>query len=242
MLTESTFLALLGGIVGVGFAFACTRLILRLAFHDQHVAISAMPSLPVLAFTFGASLLTGILFGVAPAWMMAHVDPADALRGAHRSTAHGAGWTQKSLVVTQAALSLVLLCAAGLLTRSLSNMQGQNFGFEVANRYILHLDPSMAGYKQERLPALYRQLRDNLAAIPGVNRVSFGLYTPMEGNNWGETIYIEGQAPPPAGSSQNQTSWLRVTDGYFESIGTKIVKGRTITEQDTASTRKIAVG
>ncbi|MBZ5649260.1 MAG: ABC transporter permease [Acidobacteriia bacterium] len=241
VMTESTFLALLGGIVGVGLAFACTRLILRLAFHDQHVAISAMPSLPVLAFTFGASLLTGILFGVAPAWMMAHVDPADALRGAHRSTAHGAGWTQKTLVVAQAALSLVLLCAAGLLTRSLGNMQGQNFGFEVANRYILHLDPSMAGYKQERLPALYRQLRDNLAAIPGVNRVSFGLYTPMEGNNWGETIYIEGQAPPPAGSSQNQTSWLRVTDGYFESIGTKIVKGRTITEQDTASTRKIAV-
>ena len=98
------------------------------------------------------------------------------------------------------------------------------------------LDISRSG-----LPALYRQLRDNLAAIPGVNRVSFGLYTPMEGNNWGETIYIEGQAPPPAGSSQNQTSWLRVTDGYFESIGTKIVKGRTITEQDTASTRKIAV-
>jgi predicted permease len=241
VMTESTFLALFGGIVGVGLAFACTRLILRLAFHDQHVAISAMPSLPVLAFTFGASLLTGILFGVAPAWMMAHVDPADALRGAHRSTAHGAGWTQKSLVVTQAALSLVLLCAAGLLTRSLSNMQGQNFGFEVANRYILHLDPSMAGYKQEGLPALYRQLRDNLAAIPGVIRVSFGLYTPMEGNNWGETIYIEGQAPPPAGSSQNQTSWVRVTDGYFESIGTKIVKGRAITEQDTASTRKIAV-
>jgi hypothetical protein len=75
VMTESTFLALLGGIVGVGFAFACTRLILRLAFHDQHVAISSMPSLPVLAFTFGASLLTGILFGVAPAWMMAHVDP-----------------------------------------------------------------------------------------------------------------------------------------------------------------------
>ena len=74
-----------------------------------------------------------------------------------------------------------------------------------------------------------------------MNRVSFGLYTPMEGNNWGETVYIEGQAPPPAGSSQNQTSWLSVTDGYFESIGTKIVKGRTITEQDTASTRKIAV-
>ncbi len=241
VLTESTVLAFLGGIVGVGFAFACTRLILRLAFQDNHVAISAMPSLPVLGFTFGVCLLTGILFGVAPAWMTAHADPADALRGAHRSTAHGAGWTQRSLVVAQAALSLVLLCAAGLLTRSLSNMQHQSFGFEVANRYILHMDPSMAGYTPERLPAFYRQLHDNLAAIPGVNRVSFALYSPMEGDNWGETVYIEGQAPPPAGSNQNQASWVRVSDGYFESVGTKIVKGRGITEQDTATTRNVGV-
>ena len=117
VLTESAVLAVFGGVIGVGFAFWCTRLILTLAFHDQHVAISATPSLPVLAFTFGASLLTGILFGVAPAWITAHADPADALRGAHRSTTQGGGWTQKSLVVVQAALSLVLLCAAGLLTK-----------------------------------------------------------------------------------------------------------------------------
>jgi predicted permease len=241
VLTESTVLALLGGIVGVGLAFACTRLILRLAFQDNHVAIDAMPSLPVLCFTFGVSLLTGILFGVAPAWMMAHADPADALRGAHRSTSRASGWTQKSLVVVQAALSLVLLCAAGLLARSLRNMQHQSFGFEVPNRYILHLDPSMAGYKPEQLQGFYRQLHDNLAAIPGVNRVSFALYTPMEGDNWGETVYIEGQAPPPAGSDQNQASWVRATDSYFESIGARIVKGRGIAEQDTATTRNVAV-
>jgi len=241
VLTESTVLALLGGIVGVGFAFGCTRLILQLAFQDNQVAIRALPSLPVLGFTFGVCLLTGILFGVAPAWMTAHADPADALRGAHRSTAHAAGWTQKTLVVTQAALSLVLLCAAGLLTESLRNMQHQNFGFETANRYILHFDPQMALYKAEQLPAFYRQLRENLAAIPGVSRVSFALYTPMEGDNWSEKVYVEGQAPPRAGSNQNQASWVRVADGYFESIGTKIVKGRGITEQDTASTRNVAV-
>jgi len=241
VLTESTVLALLGGIVGVGFAFGCTRLILQLAFQDNQVAIRALPSLPVLGFTFGVCLLTGILFGVAPAWMTAHADPADALRGAHRSTAHAAGWTQKTLVVTQAALSLVLLCAAGLLTESLRNMQHQNFGFETANRYILHFDPQMALYKAEQLPAFYRQLRENLAAIPGVSRVSFALYTPMEGDNWSEEVYVEGQAPPRAGSNQNQASWVRVADGYFESIGTKIVKGRGITEQDTASTRNVAV-
>ncbi len=241
VLTESTVLALLGGMVGVVLAFWCTRLILQLAFQDHPVAISAMPSLPVLAFTFGVSLLTGILFGVAPAWMMAHADPADALRGAHRSTQHAAGWTQKSLVVAQAALSLVLLCAAGLLTQSLVNMQHQNFGFDVANRYILHLDPSMAGYKPEQLFAFYQQLHDNLAAIPGVTRVSFALYTPMEGDNWSESVYIEGQAPPPPGSNENDASWLRVSDGYFESVGTKIVKGRGITEQDTATTRNVAL-
>ncbi len=241
VLTESAVLALFGGIVGVGFAFWCTRLILRLAFHDQHIAITATPSLPVLAFTFGASLLTGILFGVAPAWMTARADPADALRGAHRSTTQGGGWAQKSLVVVQASLSLVLLCAAGLLTQSLRNMQRQDFGFDIANRYIMHIDPKMAGITVERLPAFFRQLHDNLVAIPGVVRVSFALYTPMEGNNWGETVFIEGQAPPPPGSGQNNTSWVRVTDGYFESIGTKIVKGRTIAEQDTAGTRNIAI-
>jgi predicted permease len=241
VLTESTVLSLLGGVIGVAFAFGCTRLILRLAFQDQQVAISAMPSLPVLAFTFAVALLTGILFGVAPAWMTAHADPADALRGAHRSTAQASGWTQKSLVVTQTALSVVLLCAAGLLTQTLRNQQHQNFGFEVGNRYILHFDPSMAGIKPEQLEAFFRQLHENLAAIPGVDRVSFAMYTPMEGDNWSENVYVEGQAPPPPGSRQNVSSWLRVSDGYFESIGTKIVRGRGITEQDTASSRNVAV-
>jgi len=241
VLTESALLAVLGGILGVGLAFFGTRLILHLAFHDQHVAISATPSLPVLAFTFVVSILTGILFGVAPAWMTARSDPADALRGAYRSTQHSGGWTQKSLVVAQAALSLVLLCAAGLLTESLRNMQRQNFGFDVTNRYILHFDPQMAGIKVDQLPAFFQQLHDNLGSIPGVEQVSFALYTPMEGDNWGETVYIEGQAPPPPDSNQNESSWLRVSDGYFESIGTKILKGRAITLQDTASSTRVAV-
>jgi putative ABC transport system permease protein len=240
VLIESTSLALLGGVVGVAFAFWGTSLILQLAFRSQAVAISPMPSLPVLGFTFGVCLLTGILFGIAPAWLMARMDPADALRGTHRSTTSG-GWTQKSLVVAQAALSLVLLCAAGLLTQSLRNMQRQDFGFEIANRYILHMDPAMAGYGVEELPSFYRKLRDGLQAIPGVSRVSFALYSPMEGDNWGETVYIEGQPPPPPGSQENSSSWLRVSDGYFETIGTRIVKGRGITEQDTESSRNVAV-
>jgi predicted permease len=242
VLTESTVLALLGGLAGVAIAFGGTRLILQLAFQKNDVAIHATPSLPVLGFTFVVAFLTGILFGVAPAWMTAAADPADALRGANRSTGQGGGaWTQKSLVVAQAALSLVLLCAAGLLTQSLRNIQRQHFGFNTANRYILHIDPQMAGYKPTQLTAFYRQLHDTLAAIPGVSRVSFSLYSPMEGNNWGETVYIEGQAPPPPDTDQNNASWVRVSNGYFDAVGTKIVQGRAITDQDTATSQRVAV-
>jgi predicted permease len=241
VLTESLVLAALGGIAGVALAFAGTRIILRLAFQDTYVAIHASPSLPVLAFTFGVAMLTGILFGVAPAWITAKTAPADALRGAGRATRNTSGWAQKSLVIAQAALSLVLLSAAGLLTQSLRNMQSQNFGFETPNRYILHFDPQMAGYKPAQLEALYRQIHESLSAIPGVSQVSFSLYSPMEGNNWGETVYIEGQPAPPPDSNVNQTSWVRVSAGYFETLGIKIVQGRSFNEQDSPSAQRVAV-
>jgi len=240
-LTESTVLAFLGGVVGVGLAFAGTRLILHLAFPKTYVAITASPSLPVLGFTFAVSLLTGVLFGVAPAWMTASADPAEALHGASRSTERAGGWTQKSLVVAQASLSLVLLCAAALLTQSLRNMQHQYYGFDTSHRYISHIDPQMAGYKPDQLTAFYRTLHDALQAIPGVVQVSFSMYSPMEGDNWSETVYIEGQAPPPPDSRENNASWVRISDGYFDALGTKLIQGRTITDQDTATTQQVAV-
>jgi putative ABC transport system permease protein len=240
-LTESVVLALLGGVAGIVIAFVGTRVILHLAFQKDYVPIHATPSLPVLAFAFGVSMLTGILFGVAPAWVTVRANPVEALRGANRSTGRDGGWGQKSLVVAQAALSLILLCAAGLLTRSLSNMRHQNFGFDTANRYILHIDPQMAGYKPAQLEALYRQLHENLAAIPGVKQVSFSMYSPMEGDNWGEGVFIEGEPPPAPGTRDHGASWVRVSPHYFDTIGTKIVEGRANNEQDTPITRNVAV-
>jgi predicted permease len=240
-LTESIVLAMLGGIVGIVVAFVGTRVILHLAFQKEYVPIQATPSLPVLGFALGVSVLTGILFGAGPAWITSRANPVEALRGANRSTGRNGGWGQKALVVLQAALSLVLLCAAGLLTRSLSNMQHQDFGFDTTNRYIVHIDPQMAGYKPLQLEALYRQLQGNLSAIPGVQQVSFSLYSPMEGDNWGEGVFIEGEAPPPPGTKDHGASWLRTSPHYFDAIGTKIVEGRANNEQDTPSTRDVAV-
>jgi len=99
----------------------------------------------------------------------------------------------------------------------------------------------MAGYKPDQLEVLYRQLRASLAAVPGIKQVSYSLYMPMEGNNWGETVYLEGQAPPPPDSNENEASWVRVSDQYFDLIGTKVVEGRAISEQDTRATRPVAM-
>lgn len=240
-LTECVVLAVLGGVAGIAIAYGGTRLIIHLAFQKSYVPIHASPSLPVLGFAFVVSLMTGLLFGVAPAWMTAHANPIDALRGASRTTGQGSTVTQKSLVIVQAAVSLILLCAAGLLTQSLRNMQNQNFGFDTRNRYILHIDPQMAGYKPEQMDAFYRELHDLLAAIPGVNSVAYSLYSPMEGDNWGTTVYFEGQPPPKPGTSDHNASWIRASSGYFETIGTKIVRGRGITDQDSPTARPTAV-
>jgi predicted permease len=156
-LTECVVLAFLGGLAGLLVAYGGARIILKLATPGQsYLPIHATPSPAVLAFAFTASLITGVLFGVAPAWMTAQADPIDALRESNRTTKNSGLWTQKALVVTQSAISLVLLCAAGLLTQSLRNMRHQQFGFDTTNRFILHIDPQMAGYKVPQLDAFYR--------------------------------------------------------------------------------------
>ncbi|HEV3042048.1 MAG TPA: ABC transporter permease [Candidatus Angelobacter sp.] len=240
-MTESVVLSIMGGIMGIAIAYAGTRMILSLAFRSNYVPISATPSLPVFAFAFAVSLLTGIVFGIAPAWITARANPADALRGANRSTGRNTAWGRKILVVVQAVVSLVLLCTAGLLTRSLNNMQHRDFGFDTRHRYIAHIDPEMAGYQPKQLEPFYRQLYDNLLAIPGTKQISFSLYSPMEGDNWGEGVYIEGDPPPAPGTPDHGASWVRVTPGYFDTIGTKIVEGRAINEQDTPTAHTVAV-
>ena len=241
MLTESMLLAVLGGAAGVAVAFLATRMILVVAFRGaQYIPISATPSAPVLVFALILSLLTGILFGVGPAWISSRSHPAEALHGATRSTRDRSAVPQKSLVVLQAALCLVLLAGAGLLTRSLLNLQKQHFGFQTRGRYIIRLDPSLAGYAMERLPGLYRQLRRQLAAIPGVLSVSYSGYSPLRGDNWSSDISVEGHSPVDY-AKVAAPSWLRVSPYYFETIGTRLLRGRAISEQDTPTSMPVAV-
>lgn len=241
MLVESLLLGCVGGIVGVALAYAGTRSILALAFPDsKYLPIQASPSLPVLGFALAISLLTGVIFGIVPAWITSKSDPAEALRGINRSTRDRSSLPQKSLIVFQAALSLVLLVGAGLLTRTLRNLEHQSFGIATDNRYVIHLDPEGDGYSAERLPALYEQLERQFADLPGVQSFGLALYSTLEGNNWGQGVYVEGRPEPGPGTNIG-SSWDRVSNHFFETVGQPVIRGRGFTEQDTATSRKVAV-
>ncbi|HEY4815946.1 MAG TPA: ABC transporter permease, partial [Candidatus Acidoferrum sp.] len=226
MLTESVLLALMGGAAGLYVAYAGTRTILLLAFRGaSYVPIDARPSLPVLGFSILLSLMTGIVFGILPAWTASQSDLLDALRGAGRSTGDRASVLQKSLVVAQVAFSIVLLIGAGLLTQSLRNLEGQHFGFVTDGRLIVNIAPSLSGYTPDKLDGLYQRLEETMPQIPGVLSASLSWYSPLGGNNANERVYIQGKAPDYRWTAP---SWDRVGPHYFETIGTRLLRGRVI--------------
>jgi predicted permease len=238
ILTECVVLSVLGGLVGLLVAFAGTRTILLVAFRGAHyIPISPDPSLPILGFAFLLSLVTGIIFGVAPAWVTTHSDPAEALRGAGRSTRDRSSLPRKALVVLQVALSTALLIGAGLLAQTLRNLQNQSFGFQTGGRLIVRVDPMLAGYKPEQLYGLYQQLDQRLPQIPGVLSASYSLYSPMRGDNWNFGIHIEGHSP----DERAVASFDRIGPHYFETLGTRLLRGRTISEEDTPTSQQVAV-
>ena len=177
-LVECVVLAIVGGLAGTMVAWGGARLIVHLAFQHDSSAISASPSAVVLGFAFGVSLLTGLLFGVAPAWFAAHADPIEALRGANRSTGRHTTLAQKGLVVAQAAVSVVLLCAAGFLILSLQKLEHQHFGFDTANRTMVEFNAQTVGLKPDRLDVFYRRLNESVSSIPGVSHVAWSLLEP----------------------------------------------------------------
>jgi predicted permease len=140
------------------------------------------------------------------------------------------------LVVLQAALSLVLLVGAGLFSQSLGKLQRTDLKLDSKNRYIIHFNPQAGGYSQRQLPELYRAIEDQFHAIPGVDKVGICSYTPMEDNNNGWDVKVDGKP-----ELDLQTSSIRVGPEYFDSVGTHVLLGRGISIQDTADSATVAV-
>jgi predicted permease len=237
LLTESVLLSSMGGLLGLAVSYLGAHALLALAFPDQHnMPVAASPSPMVIGFAFVISVVTGLLFGLAPALMAARTQPAEALRSNARTTAQGASFLQRSLVVLQAALSLVLLVAAGLFAQSLTKAENVDMKLDTRNRYIAHINPRAAGYKNTELESLYQTIVDRFHALPGIVKVGLATYTPMEQNNWGAGVKIQGQPDINKGAS-----WVKGSPEYFDSVGTHVVMGRGFTLQDTLNAPPVAV-
>jgi macrolide transport system ATP-binding/permease protein len=241
ILTQSVLLSLIGGAAGVAVAYVFSHMILLLAFPQaRNMPVQASPSLPVLAFAFLVSLLTGIIFGTVPAWLSSQAKTGEAFRSAKRSTGDQSSFPQKVLVVVQVALSVVLLSGAFLMARSLANLEHQNLGIDTTNRYVLRIDPQGAGYTFDRLPALYRQIEDRFSALPSATNVSLARYTPLDGNMWGSCIVLQGH-PAPSPGDDCFSSWVRVSTHFLQSVGVPIVLGRDFLTHDSQTSTPVAV-
>src|SRR5580700_3268566 len=236
----NVLLAVAGGIAGLIVAMGAAKLLLSLAFHSAHfLPISTMPSLIVLGFAFGLALITGVIFGAAPAWFATRTDPADALRGTGRGNTDRSSFARKALLVTQATLSVVLVAGATMLGRSLNKLEHQDFGFQVANRVEVEiLGPS----SEKPLPAqiaFARRLEENMRRIPGVESADVAMYNPLT-DNWGELIMIAGH-PPAKINEESGASWDRVGVDYLQHLGVPVLRGRYFTEADNETTAPVAV-
>jgi predicted permease len=243
-LIETLLLSLTGGVLGLGIAFAATRVLIGFVSQgNANVAMDPTPDTTVMLFTLGLSLLTGVLFGLAPALAAARTGAASNLsagsRTAQSSGGKSARFWPKTLVTVQVMLSLLLLVGAGLFLRTLRNLQNQDYGFERSHLLLAEFNAKLAGYKPSQTPGLHLRLVERLSALPGVRSIALCATPPISAGNWSSSVTIPGYTPAP---KENRHSILnRVSGQYFETAGISIVAGRPFNDTDTANSQKVAV-
>jgi predicted permease len=243
-LIETLLLSLTGGVLGLGVAFAATRVLI--AFVSQgnaYIAMDPTPDKTVMLFTLGLSLLTGVLFGLAPALAAARTGAAGNLNAGSRNTQSSGGKSARfwpnTLVTVQVMLSLLLLVGAGLFLRTLRNLQNQDYGFERSHLLLAEFDARLAGYKPSQTPGLHQRLVERLSGLPGVRSVALSATPPISAGNWSSSITVPGYTPAP---KENRNSVLnRVSGQYFETAGISMVAGRSLNDNDSADSQKVAV-
>ena len=241
LLLESVLLSLAGGAAGVVLALWIDRALL--AFLPASVAaltLSAAPDGRVLLFTLAISMLTGVIFGLAPAWQASRPKLASTLKDQAGAVIGGAAVAlRKSLVTAQVALSLLLLIGAGLFLQSLNHLRELHPGFQVDHLVTFEVDPSINGYKPERSLDFYRQLEDGLRALPGVTAEGLAVVPVLDDNEWDSSIAVEGY-------TTRQGEWVDphmqyVSPGFFEAMQIPILQGRGFDLRDDKGAPKTGI-
>ena len=245
LLVESLIIALIGGAFGVLVGFWGIDL---LKASNPGDAAKYAPgwknlgiNLPVLGFTLGISVLSGLIFGLAPAWQVSKPDLNDALKEGGRNTGSGSRRLRGLLVISEVALSLVLLIGAGLLFRSFLALLKTNAGFNAEGVLTMNLNLPVAKYKDDnQRAAFYSDLVKRVKSLPGVQSAAAINYLPLGGSNASDTFLVEGQ-PEPARGQENEGRYRVCTPDYFQTMGISILKGRPFNDQDIAGSKPVVI-
>ena len=242
LLTESLLLSGLGAAVGILFAnWASAALVRMIAVQGEAVWLDLTPDWRVLGFTIGVAILTGVLFGLAPAWRATRVDPQAAMKAQGRGVTEHRGrfGLGRTLVVGQVALSLVLLVSAGLLLRSFMALNSVDAGFDREGILRVSMDYGSTGFDLPRRQTENRLVLERLRAMPGVTEASASLLTPISGSGWNEEMVVEGYTP--ANENDNAVWHNAVSEGYFAVMGIELLEGRDIGRADGEAAPPVAV-
>jgi predicted permease len=235
LLIESLVLSLAGGAVGLFLSVAIIRGLLHyLPGSSSALMLRAEPDLRILAFNGALALLTGVLFGLAPALQSLKVDLWNTLKDVVGAVSGGGGSVKlrKTLVTAQVAFSFLLLVGSGLFVRTLANLKQTNAGFQaIDNLVTFQVDPALSGYSMPRLLAFYRQLLDKVRATPGVKTASFAVVPVLAGDEWDSTMSVEGHKN--LDNEDNQAFMNAVSSDYFKTMGVPLLAGREFDDRDT---------
>ena len=242
LLVESLVLSFAGGALGLFVAVGLTRALIAVVPSDgQPILIQAMPDGRILAFTFGLTLLTGVVFGLLPALRASRPDPWTTLKDTAGALAGGTGslFLRKGLVAAQVALSFLLLFGAGLFVRSLQNLKTTETGVALDNLVTFQLSPELSGYNQERSTTFYRELLDRLRAAPGVKSAGMAAVSILSGNEWDSSMSVEGHT---AKDGEDMQAFMNaLSPGYFETMGIPLLEGRDFTLLDAKQEETVAI-
>ena len=242
LLTESLLLSLLGAAVGLGFAQWASRLIVGLlSTSARPIWLDLTPDLRVLAFTIGLATLTGVIFGLVPAWRASQVDPQLTLKAGGRGVLRS-GIAQRlgrALVAGQVALSLVLVAGGALLLGSFRRLVTLDPGFDRAGVLLVAMNFRGAGVPDSQLVAAQTDMLRRIRELPGVGAASASLITPIGGMAWNDFIIVPGFAP--ARTDESLAWFNQVSDRYFATLSIAPLAGRDISAEDIAARRSVAV-
>jgi predicted permease len=244
LLTESLLLAVTGGALGMLFALWITDGLLKVTEWGGPEMTSLQPSLDlrVFGFTLGLSVITGLVFGIVPALRATRFDLTPTLKDAARgSSAMNRSLLSRSLVVVQVSLSVLLLIGAGLLVRSLRNLQHVETGFNAHNLLLFSVEPGVIGYQDERLAALYERMTTRLEAVPGVQAVTFSRNALLSYSANTSSVFVEGELGPDGKPKDSDTKVHTVRENFLPAMEIPLLLGRHLAPQDDARAPRVAV-